>query len=268
MSPRRVASLAAIAAVLVLVVPAASPAGAQEEAPDVEFTARIDGRDVTDAGSNDAVPLDPTGITTIDLAITNNGSDPVTVRRVRLFGEAFGLTLVAYDVTIELPVGAGASETVEVPVEFIDLDRQATGLLPGGLTLYDPERRPLATERFVIDVQGSWTSVLGLFGIFVAVATALGIAGIVLGVSRRTLGPNRVRRAVRFGFVGLGVGLTFVISLAVFRIVAPTGAVWILLLLVPAVAGALLGYLSPGPLAIEESDDIDDAVRDPESADA
>lgn len=39
MSPRRVASLAAIAAVLVLVVPAASPAGAQEEAPDVEFTA-------------------------------------------------------------------------------------------------------------------------------------------------------------------------------------------------------------------------------------
>ena len=86
MSPRRILWMLAFGVVLALVAPA--PAGAQEE-PDVEFTAQIDGRDIADAGSNDAVPLDPTGITTMDLDITNNGAEPVTVRRVRLFGEVW-----------------------------------------------------------------------------------------------------------------------------------------------------------------------------------
>jgi hypothetical protein len=255
--PSAVAGALALAVVVVTALVGAAPAGAED---DVGFTARIDGREVADAGSNDAVEIDPAAVTDVELTITNDGADDVVVRRVRLFGEAVGLTLVAYDVTLDLPVPAGATETIDVPVEFIDLERQATGLLPGGLALYDEDREQLAVERFVIDVQGDLTSVLGLFGIFVGVATALGIVGIVLGVSRRTLGPNRLRRALRFGFVGLGVGLTGVISLAVFRIVAPSGAVWVPMLLVPTLVGAVLGYVSPGPLAIEEPDEVDDAL--------
>lgn len=256
---RRMVRLAAAALVLaaVMIGPGLSASAQTDE---VSFTAAIDGRDVADAGSNDPIPLDPEAVTDLDLEITNGTGDDLVVRRVRLFGAAMGMTLVAYDVTVDLPVPAGESASIQLPLEFIDLERQATGLLPGGLTLYDEGRNALATERFVIDVRGSWTSVLGLFGIFVAVATVLGIVGIVLGVSRRTLGPNRLRRALRFGFVGLGVGLTLVISLAVFRVVAPTGAVWVPLLLLPTVVGTVLGYLSPGPLAIDEPDELDDEL--------
>ena len=49
---------------------------------------------------------------------------------------------------------------------------------------------------------------------------------------------------------GLGVGLTFTIALAAFRVVASEGAVWGPFILVPVVLGFILGFISPGVLAI------------------
>ena len=256
---RRLLVLLAVTGVVFLVAP---PVSAQSEDGALTFTATVDDRAVAGAGSSDPVRLDPRGETELALEITNPTDQDVVVRRVRLFGEMMSLTLVAYDVTVDLPVDAGATESLQIPVEFVDLDRQATGLLRGGLSLFGEDRELLAREAFVIDVRGSVTSVVGLFGIFVAVATGLAIVGIALAVSRRTLGPNRLQRGARFAFVGLGIGLTVVISLAAFRIVALSGMVWIPMLVVPAAIGFALGYVSPGALAIEEEDEVDQAARE------
>ena len=165
---------------------------------------------------------------------------------------------MAYDAIVTVPIKAGATRTIEIPVEFVDLEKQATGLLPGGFALYDADREILGEQTFIIDVRGSATSALGIFGIFITGATIVGIVGILLAVKRGSLGPNRVRRMVRFAFVGLGVGLTLVVALAVFRVVAPTAAVWIPLTIIPTLLGGALGFFSPGPLKIDETSDPDD----------
>lgn len=167
--------------------------------------------------------------------------------------------MVAYDITTDLEVAAGGTEQLDLPVEFIGLEEQANGLLPGGLVFFDEERDELASEGFVIDVKGDATSVMGLFAIFVAVATGIGLVLLGTRIARRTLIGNRFRRGVQFAAVGLGVGATVVLWLAVLRVVAPTPAVWVPLLLIPAAAGGALGYLSPGPLDFEP-DEIDEVV--------
>jgi len=243
---------------LVFVAIGAIPSPAHAADQPVAVVATVDGRAVEGAGSNDPVKLWPMETTEVVLTVTNTSDRDLTIRRARLFGEAFDLTFIAYDAVIDVDLPAGATKEIEIPVEFIDLEKQATGLLPGGFSVYDDNREVVGEQRFVIDVRGSATSALGLFGIFTMVATAAGIVGIVVAVHRRTLGPNRVRRAVRFAFVGLGVGLTLVVGLAVFRVVAPSGTVWIPLTLLPTVAGAALGLVSPGALAIDDEDEDDD----------
>ncbi|MEZ5238909.1 MAG: hypothetical protein R2716_08140 [Microthrixaceae bacterium] len=235
---RRVLGVVAVAACAGLLWSA--PAGAQDDDP-LQVSATVNGRDVEGAGSNDPVELQPLEVTDAEIEVTNNTGSDITVKRARLFGKAFGLTFVAYDAVVEVPVPAESSAIIEIPIEFVDLERQATGLLPGGFALYDSNREVVGQQDFVIDVRGSATSALGLFGIFITVATIIGLVGIYLGVKRRTLEPKRWRRAVRFAFVGLGMGLTAVVALAVFRVVAPTPIVWIPLTILPTVGGASSG---------------------------
>lgn len=224
----------------------------------------VDGRPVAGAGSNDPIAIHPYRPTEVEITVTNRTDASVTVHRARLFGRAFGVTFVAYDALVDANVPAHGSTVIEVPVEFVDLDRQATGLLPGGLAVYGDERVPLAEEQFVIDVRGSATSTLGLVGIFVVIATLIGIIGIVVAIQKGTLGPSRVRRALRFGAVGLGAGIAAVVALAVFRVLAPTGTVWIPLTSIPMVVAALLGYMSPGPLRLDDEDVLSDGPGDDE----
>ena len=234
-----------------------TPAGAQQE-DSLQVSASVNGREVEGAGSNDPVRLEPLEVTEAEIEVSNTTGSDVVVKRARLFGKAFGLTFVAYDAVVEVPVGAGETAIIDIPIEFVDLERQATGLLPGGFALYDANREVVGQQDFVIDVRGSATSALGLFGIFITIATIIGIVGIYLGIKRRTLEPKRPKRAVRFAFVGLGIGLTAVVALAVFRVVAPTPIVWIPLTILPTLGGALLGFISPGPLKIDEDSDGDD----------
>lgn len=221
---------------------------------EVTIEGSVDGRPVAGAGSNDPVAIHPFRRTQVELTV-NNGTDAmVGISRARLFGRAFGVTFVAYDALVDVSVPAHGSTVIEVPVEFVDLDRQATGLLPGGLAVYGEGRETLAEELFVIDVRGSATSTLGLLGIFVVIATLFGVVGIVVAIQKGTLGPSRIRRALRFGAAGLGAGIAAVMALAVFRVLAPTGTVWIPLTMIPTVASALLGYVSPGPLRLDDED--------------
>jgi hypothetical protein len=247
----------AVVVAVLAVLGAAAPAGAAEV---LELEAAVDGRDVEGAGSSDPIVIDPSTLQQIDLTVTNPTGSPVDVRRVRLQGDVGGLTLVAYDVTTDLRVGSGATETLELPVEFAGLERQALGLLPGGLSLFDEERQEVGSTDFVIDVKGDNTSVMGLFTLFVAIASAVGLVVLGTRISRRTLVGNRFRRGLQFAAVGLGVGVTLVMGLSVLRIVAPTATVWVPLVLIPTIGAGALGYLSPGPLDFEP-DEIDELER-------
>jgi len=244
-----------VAALCVVAVPATAAA----EDP-IEIEALLDGRNVTGAGSSDPVVIDPATAQQMDLTLTNVSSEPVSVRRVRLEGAIAGLTVVAYDITTGLLIDGGATEELEIPVEFIGLEDQADGLLPGGLVLFDDDRDEVGHKDFVIDVKGDTTSVMGLFTIFVAIATAAGLALLAVRISRRTLIGNRFRRGVQFAAVGLGIGTTLLMGLAVLRFVAPSASVWVPLLLIPTAAMGVLGYLSPGRLDFE-LDEIDQALE-------
>ncbi len=244
--------------VVLFCVPSACARSSADQPTTVTIEGVVDARPVQGAGSNNAVEIFPQRVVAVELAVTNETDENISVRRARLFGRAFGVTFVAYDALLTASIPPGESRTLEIPVEFIDLERQATGLLPGGFALYGDDRQLLGEEEFVLDVRGSVTSALGLFGLVVTAATVVGLIGIVIAVKRGTLGASRARRAWRFALVGLGAGLSAVVGLAVFRVLAPSGTVWVPVTLVPMLFGAILGFLSPGPLALDDEADHDD----------
>ena len=205
--------------------------------------------------------IQPGKESTLTLDLQNGTDQPVTVRQVQVRGKAFAVTIVTYDVIIEATVPAGESLVVDVPMDFGDLDDQATGLLPASLSLLDPDRHEIAAQDFTMDVRGRAFSLMVIFTLAVAAGTVLSIVAIWLAVLRRRLPPSRWRRAVRFGVTGAGVGVTLTLLLAELRLVAPSGAVWIPIVLVPTLAALLVGYLSPGPLAIEEEEEVEDWMR-------
>lgn len=97
-----------------------------------------------------------------------------------------------------------------------------------------------------------------MFGAIVLIATILSVLSIVRNIALRKLPPNRFRRGIRLGLTGIGIGLSFTLALAVFRVVAPEGLVWVPLVLTPALIGFVLGLVSPGILSIDK-DEIDRA---------
>ena len=246
--------LLAMAAVTLLTTGVAS-AGENDS---IQIESTVNERPVKGATSNDPVRLLPDEPTTIGVTVNNEGSEDLRVERVRMSGTSLGLTLITYDIPVPLEVPAGESRQVDIPLVLFDLDRQATGLLPGTVAIYDDSGTVVATESFTLDVRGSATSVMGLFGIAVLLATVLSLVVIFKHIITRTLPPNRFRRALRFGMTGVGIGLTFVISLAVLRVAAPGGAIWGPFALIPGIIGLVLGFISPGVLKIED-DEVDEA---------
>ena len=230
---------------------------------DVSFAAALDGQRLDLSSSGDPIILDPDRVSTLALLIRNNTNQPLTVRQVQIRGKAFGLTLLAYDVTINAKIGAGESTKVDVPVEFVDLGQQADGLLPATIRLIDPDRNQLASRDFTVDVRGSATSLMAVFTLVVAIATGASIVAIWIAVGRRRLPRNRWRRGLRFALVGAGVGVTLTLFLALLLLVTPKGSVWIPLLLVPTAGAFLLGWFSPGPLGDDQDEsEVEDWMRE------
>lgn len=225
------------------------------------FTASLDDQRLDLSTSSDPVLIDPGRESTLTLELRNPTDSAVVVRQVQLRGKAFGVTLVSYDVLIQARVPAGRDLTVDVPVDFGDLDDQVTGLFPASMALVDPDRENLATQDFTMDVRGKAFSLMGTFTTVVAIATGLSILTIWLSVVRRRLPPSRWRRALRIGITGAGVGVVLTLLLAELRLVAPSGSVWIPVVLVPTLAACAVGYISPGPLAIEEEHEVEDWMR-------
>lgn len=245
---------------LVVWTPGAPAAHAADRA---QLTVTIDGRAVSSATEQRPIRLDPRRPATLRVRVTNAGGAPLEVATVRLHGQVMALSFFTYDTSVGVTVAPGATEERTFVVDLVGLGGQATGLIQGSASVLDPDRRTLASEPVVVDVRGSLRSVYGLFGLAVAVLTALSLAGALIALGSHRLPDNRWRRGLRFLTPGLGCGLVVVFTLSALRVFVPRPGRWIPILLV---SGALLfvaGYLTPSPDdddEDEEEDEGDDEV--------
>lgn len=250
---RRLATMAA--AVVLAVALAAPPASAD----DIDIEASINGVDLADASSSDPAELRPGPDNEIVLSATNTTDDEVTVGWLRVTGSVIGVNFLTYETTVGVPVAAGDSTSVQLPLEFFDLESQATGLVRAELTLYDLDREVVGSTKFIADVRGNATSALGWFALAILLFTLLTIASLAAAVYGRRLRSNRFTRGAQFAALGLGVGLLVTVGLSVVRIAAVPASAWVPLVLLPTIGTFILGYFAPGSLS--------EAVRDPDPDD-
>lgn len=236
---------------------AAAPAGADDV---LELDASIDGRSVEGAGSSDPIILDPNEDIIVELVVDNPTSSDIVVARVRLEGQAMGLTFLVYDTGTSFRIGAGATRTVELPLDFFDLEDAATGYLSSSLKLYDVDREQLAGVDFVVDVKGKATSTLGLFALFALIFTLIALGVLLYAVFRGRLSANRALRGAQFVLVGIGTGLCLALGLAVLRIVAVPATASVALIVLPTLGAFVLGYVMPGALGrwVDDEDHDDE----------
>jgi hypothetical protein len=228
----------------------------------MSFHARLNGEPIDLSSSGDPIVLKPDRPSLLTLDMRNRGTQPAVVRHVQIRGTAFGITLMAYDFTINSFVPAGGHQRLTVPIQFVDLGQQSDGLLPATMRLLDRDNAELATQDFTVDVQGSPGSLIVIFTMILAIATGISIAAVWIAIVRRRLPASRWRRGLRLGIVGAGVGVTLTMLLSVLLFMPPKGAVWIPLVFVPTGIGFALGYISPGPMSMhEEEEEVEDWMR-------
>lgn len=249
--------LAALAAVTVLALGlGAVPAAA---ADDIEIDATINGVALDDSSSSDPAELRPGPDNEIVLTATNTSDRDITVGWLRITGRVIGITFLTYETTVGLPVAAGESTSLELPLEFFDLESQATGLVRAELELYDLDRETVGATNFVADVRGNALSALGWFALAILLFTVLTIASLAAAVYGRRLRDNRFARGAQFAALGLGIGLLITVGFSVARIAAVPAAAWVPLVVLPTVGAFVLGYVAPGSLsAAVRDDDTDD----------
>jgi hypothetical protein len=241
---RRLVALVVAAGLGLLV--AAVPAAAVSP---LEIEVRIGGRDVATADSTDPIRIDPNEEIPLLIRVRNTGDVAEEIRYVRLEGTALGLTFLTYDLGVRATVDAGETLLIDAPLDFFDLERQATGYLGTSLRIYDPQRRVLAEQSFVVDVRGSATSTLGLFAISVVAVAGISVLVLVLNTLRRRLPVNRFVRGLQFAVPGAAIGVTLSLGVSILRVAFADVEAWVPLVLVPTIVGFGIGYLAPGPLS-------------------
>lgn len=229
----------------------------------VRVDAMIDGRPLAEATAGNPVPLYPERESVLSLELENVSDRPVEVRRVRLEGDVLSIDFLTYDVRVRTALAPGARRTLEVPLDFFDLERQANGYLRAHVRLYDGDRNRVSDNEFALDVRGSMLSTMGVFAITLIVLTAASAIRAVRDAKRRRLPPNRFQRGLRFMLPGLGLGLLLSVGFSVLRVFPLPALGWIPLTLAPTIAGFAIGYLvTKGPddePAEEDELDLEDA---------
>ena len=244
---------------LVLALGALAPAPAHAAA-NIDFTATLNGRAESRIDQNEPLRLNPDRLVRVVLTVTNRGGDPVTIRSANLNGRVMGLTFYSFETRIDMVVPPAATQSRSFGFELVGLKGQATGLLPAHLDLLDQRRRVIDGKAFPTRVQGSITSVYGIFGVLVAAITALLFAGALIRLATHRLPPNRWQRGVRFGVPGIGLGLFLTFSLSAFRVLLPEPSSWLAIVLVCGIGMFLFGYITPTPSLYLEADDYDDGL--------
>jgi hypothetical protein len=238
--------VALVALVLALLLPQRTALAATT---DIEIEAELAGRDITSADSTDPIRIEPREEVPLTLTIRNTGDQVERIRYVRLEGKALGLTFLTYDLGIRTTLQPGEQTTLETALDFFDLERQATGYLGTSLSVYDGDRRLLASQGFVVDVRGNATSTLGLFAVVVVAVAAFSVFVLVLNTLRRRLPANRFVRGVQFAIAGSSIGVTLSLGVSVLRVAFADVEAWVPLVFLPTVIGFALGYIAPGPLS-------------------
>ncbi|CAM4514578.1 hypothetical protein NONI108955_39795 [Nocardia ninae] len=243
----------------------AAQAGAKPDG--VDMSANFDGRDIAGTSVEKPLRLEPDSTVRVAIELTNNTSEPLEIRHVDLAGRVLGLSFFSYSTAVELTIAPGKSESLRYRLELRGLAGQATGLIGGELAVYGASGAAAAEIPLVTDVRGSLWSVYGLFGIALAVLTALAIADAALAIARHRLSANRWQRGLRLLAPGLGIGLVFAFTASVARWWVPDTSLWLAFAGTTAAVAFLLGYASPTPEP-EEDDDLDADVDTDEIADA
>jgi hypothetical protein len=236
-------------ALVVLLFPLGGRANAQQSSDPIEIEATMAERDLADADSTDPVEIQPQEEVPLQLTMRNTSDESVTVRYVRLEGKALGLTFLTYDLGVRTTLQPGEQTTLDTNLDFFDLESQATGYLGTSLRVYDPERRLLGSEDFVVDVRGNATSTLGLFAVVVLGVAIFSTTVLVLNTLRRRLPSNRFVRGTQFAIAGGAIGITLALGLAVMRITFADVEAWVPLVFVPTLVAFVVGYIAPGPLS-------------------
>lgn len=258
---------AAVTAVLAVLALGATPAHA---APPEGFSwsATIDEQPLERVDSQNPLPLGDDELTRIQVVLNNAGTSEVRIRSVRLSGEVIGLTFFSFAVRVDIALPPGQSTERRFEVDLDALTDQAVGLIPSQVALLNPNREVIDAKDFPVDVQGSATSVYGVFGLAVAGITAVLLASLLLAVRRHRLPTNWWQRGLRFLPVGLGAGLTLTFSLSAFGLLVPSAGTWVTFVLALGAGAFLVGYFLPQGRRPEdqapddESDDDDDDLYD------
>jgi hypothetical protein len=244
-----------VAMLIALVVCAFVGTGsAAAQTDSVTMKATVNGQDVGSASGSEPLRLDPDGWADVAVTLTNSGGEAVSVRRVDLAGRVLGLTFFSYATSVDLTVAPGATDTLRYRLDLSDLAGQATGLMGGELVVLDANRNEIAAQSTVTDIRGSLISVYGLFGIALAVLTALALLDTALALAKHRLSMNRWQRGLRFLGPGVGIGLVLVFTASVARVWVPDLGLWLVVAGLTAAASFALGYFSPTPV----DDDLDD----------
>lgn len=219
---------------------------------DLDWSATVDGRPTVEATANDPLRLGLTDQSRVVLDLTNRGTTDLTVRSVRLQGRVIGMAFFSYSARLNIVLPAGQSTQRRLDLDVEDVTRQANGLIPAELVLFDADRREIGQKSLLVDVRGSIISVYGLFGLAIAGITTIVVASLFIAIWRRQLPGNRWRRAIRFLPVGIGLGLVLTFTLSATRLLAPSARWWVPFVLLPGAAAFLVGYLLP--LGAEDSE--------------
>lgn len=250
-------------AVVLLLVPLAlaglaPPASAASERDRITVEGTVNGRDLDRIDAGDPVRLSPDEGLELRVEVHNGTADEVQVRNVRFDARVVGLLFFTYTTRVDLVVAPGETGERAFVVDVGDLGGQARGLLPAELALLDVERDVLASRGVAVDVDGSFRSVYAVFGLAVLALTGLILGGLLLRLSRGTLPRHRWQRAAAFVTPGIGAGLTLTFSLSALRLVLPSTALWVPLVVGGAAVGLVAGWLTPAP----DVDDMDDDDMD------
>jgi hypothetical protein len=258
---------AAVLAVAAVLPPAA--AGQQSDARQgrLTVTATINGKDIRTAHSSDPLRLTTGQPARVTVQVDNGTSEQVEIRYVRLEGRVLGMSFYVFTTRVDLGLPSGVGDRRSFEVDLLDLDRQARGLIPSYVVLLSPDGKPIESTAFVADVRGSVRSVYFTFGLAVAAATVLLVAGGLWRLSSGRLPRNRWRRGVLLAAPGLGIGFTLVFTGSALRLFAPSARFWTALLLLGAVSGFVAGYLSPTPEEVDASDEEQEELGEAQEGD-
>jgi len=222
---------------------------------DLTITGTINGEEIGEAGRTNPVKIDPELPVRVDVTVSNPTGTDAEVRHLRLEGEVLGMRFAHANTQVDFTVPANGSRSYAADIDFFDLAEQVTGQAASSLGVYDEERQLLAEEDFFIDVDGSWTSTLGITFFQVLIFAVASLAMNWLGLIRHRLPANRFVRGLRFAATGLATGVAVVLLLSLVGLWLPGAAVWIPLLIIATVGGFALGYVSPGPAYLDDEEE-------------